>query len=169
MCSLWLQLDSSTIWLKEEYGQRAFFPDSRNTHFQFPDDISPVVSLVVEGSAQSRQTQSSTPIATPMPSTSSSGTTYRPIFSSSRKGQSLNLKVIQANLTRVSNGKVEFTHTGQTFIDLSESTANVHYITSVVQTKWGHDYVLVTSDGLRIEDSSGTQGMYNLLYKTYCF
>lgn len=124
---------------------------------------------MVEGSVQSRPAPSPTLIATPTPSTSSSGaTSYRPIFSASMKGQTLNLKVIQATLTRLSNGKVEFTHTGQTFIDLSEATANVHYIASVVQTKWGHDYVLVTTDGLRIEDGSGTQGMRDacLLHRT---
>ena len=35
-----------------------------------------------------------------------------------------------------------------------------HYISSVIKQKWGEDYVLVTSDCLELEDSSGTQGKY---------
>ena len=56
--------------------------------------------------------------------------------------------------------KTEFMPQAQTFVDVTESTANVNYITSTVQRKWGSQYVLVTSDGLQIEDGSGTQGMY---------
>ena len=117
-------------------------------------------TLVVEGSTSSQQP---IPIATPLAS-SSSTTTYRPIMSGARKGQSLNLKVIKANLEYRPNGKPEFSHTGQTFIDLCESTANVHYITNVIQRKWGEDYVLVTADGLRIDDSSGTQGTISVIF-----
>ena len=42
---------------------------------------------------------------------------------------------------------------------MTEGTANIHYITSVVQQKFGSEYTVVTGDGLRIEDSSGTQGL----------
>ena len=52
-----------------------------------------------------------------------------------------------------------FDKVGQAFIDVTESTANVLYITSVVQRKWGKGYKLVTGDGLTIDDSSGTQGI----------
>ena len=55
-------------------------------------------------------------------------------------------------------GKVEFSVAHQTFITISEPNANVNYIQSVVQQKWGREYILVTSDGLPIEDGSGTQG-----------
>ena len=37
------------------------------------------------------------------------------------------------------------------------------YITSVVQRRCGSDYVLVTADGLVIEDSSGTQGYVSVV------
>lgn len=47
---------------------------------------------------------------------------------------------------------------GQLFVDVNESTANASYIRSVVQTKWGSQYVIVTTDGQEIEDNSGTQG-----------
>ena len=40
-----------------------------------------------------------------------------------------------------------------------ESTATVPYLSSMIQEKWGKGYVLVTIDGLRLEDSDGTRGM----------
>ena len=60
----------------------------------------------------------------------------------------------------MASGKPEFTLQTQPFVDVTESTANVIYITSAIQSKWGSQYVLVTSDGLQIEDGSGTQGMH---------
>lgn len=72
--------------------------------------------------------------------------------------QTINVKVIQASMKRLSSGKCTFTHLSQTFVDVTESTANVNYIKNVVQKRWGYNYVLVTADGLEIEDSSGTQG-----------
>ena len=50
---------------------------------------------------------------------------------------------------------MEFMAQNQTFVDVTEATANLHYVSSAIQRKWGPEYVLVTSDGL---DSSGTQG-----------
>lgn len=61
-------------------------------------------------------------------------------------------------MKRLPNGKAEFSAENQIFISVSEGNANVHFIQNVVQQKWGRSYVLVTSDGLSIEDSSGTQG-----------
>ena len=44
------------------------------------------------------------------------------------------------------------------FAQLYESTATVPYILIVVAEKWGPGYVLVTDDGLKIEDSDRTRG-----------
>ncbi len=68
------------------------------------------------------------------------------------------VKIVQASFKRLPNGKPEFSQIGQVFINISETTANTHYLSSVIEKKWGADNVLVTSDGLRIEDSSGTPG-----------
>ena len=68
-------------------------------------------------------------------------------------------KVVQAHFTKMPWGKFDFTKIGQTFIDVHESTANVDYITSIVQRKWGQGHILVTGDGLPIEESSSTQGI----------
>ena len=57
---------------------------------------------------------------------------------------------------RPQGGKFEFHKLGQGFIDVNETTANVFYI-------GGPAYVLVTSDDLKLENSSGTQGKGLLL------
>ena len=44
-------------------------------------------------------------------------------------------------------------------IDISENTANVSHVTKEVQQRWGQGYVIVTSDGLELEDCEGTQGL----------
>ena len=54
---------------------------------------------------------------------------------------------------------MEFHHIGQFFVDITEATANVNYIVSVVQRKWGEDHTIVTADRLQLEDCSGTQGV----------
>ena len=69
----------------------------------------------------------------------------------------MNVKVVQAHVSKSATGKLEFHRLGQAFIDVNESTANVFHITDVIQNKCD-DYVLVTGDGLQVEDSSGTQG-----------
>ena len=97
---------------------------------------------------------STAPIATPGPSSSA----VRQLVPVSRKGNTINVKVTQATMKRLPNGKHEFTNTGQAFVDVTESTANVDYITNAIQRRWGSDYQLVTADGLQLEDSSGTQG-----------
>lgn len=160
-------MDVTSIWLKEEFGPKAFFPDPVTGSFQFSSDVGrSVLSFVVNGSNRP-MTQGhppNTPHSNPgqrhyvSPVITGSGFS-RPIFPSSAKSKtSVNIKVVQANVTKSQGGKFEFHKLGQTFIDVNESTANVFYITGVVEKKWGREYVLVTSDGLKIEDSSGTQG-----------
>ena len=65
---------------------------------------------------------------------------------------------MQSNISKLSFGKLDFEKLGQIFVEVNESTANVDFITAYIQRKWGYDYVLVTNDGLRVEDSAGTQG-----------
>ncbi len=167
------------MWLREEYGSHAFFPDTTNTRFDLPADVSrSAMSLVVEGSAVQGSSRAggihvATPGTTPgysgggnytTPGSSGPGGTYttpgyRPF---SKKGQTINVKVIQATMKRLPNGKYEFAHIGQTFVDVTESTANTNYVRNVVQKKWGSQYTIVSADGLEIDDSSGTQGLLNV-------
>ena len=73
------------MWLREDFGSRAFFPDPMNSKFELPDDIS--VSLVVEGSdpavpgTSSGSVHVTTPPIAPRPSTLS--------LSNSKKMQTL--------------------------------------------------------------------------------
>lgn len=161
-------MDVTSVWLKEEFGPKAFFPDPVTGTFQFSSDVGrSILSFVVNGS--NRQAQGpppNTPHSNPArhhyvsPVIAGSGFS-RPIFPNSAKSKtSVNIKVVQANVTKTPGGKFEFHKLGQTFIDVNESSANVFYITGVVEKKWGGEYVLVTSDGLKIEDSSGTQGTW---------
>lgn len=68
------------------------------------------------------------------------------------------MRVIQADLSFDDSKKPTFTKIGQVFIDVTEATANVAYVTSVIHQTFGSNYVLVTGDGLKINDSAGTQG-----------
>ena len=64
-----------------------------------------------------------------------------------------------SNLSRcLPSWKLELSPQYQTFVDVMEATANLHYVSSAVQRKWGQEYTLVTYDGLKVDDSSGTKG-----------
>jgi len=43
-------------------------------------------------------------------------------------------------------------------VDVTETNANVEYITREAQQRWGEQYVLVTADGLELENCEGTKG-----------
>lgn len=40
--------------------------------------------------------------------------------------------------------------TVQAFVDVTDNTANVNFILSMIQRKWGNEMVLVASDGLKL-------------------
>ena len=46
----------------------------------------------------------------------------------------------------------------QLYVCLTEATANVNYVLHTVQRRWGADQVLVTADGLKVDDCAGTEG-----------
>ena len=62
--------------------------------------------------------------------------------------------------------KPMFEKLGQVFVDVTETTANIAYITTVVQQKFGLDHMIVTGDGLKIDNSSGTQGKFSIFLLT---
>ena len=94
----------------------------------------------------------------------------RPIFTSasSKKGSgsSLNLKIIQATVPKTTlaaadgkpDAELTFLKTGQMFTQITDATATVPHLLYIIRDKWGPGYVLVTKDGLKIEDSDGTRG-----------
>ena len=84
------------------------------------------------------------------------------VISSQRRaanGGGYSLKVVQAWISCISAGCPQFQKLGQTFIVLSESTANIHHVTSAVKTEFGEEHVVITADDLEVWDSSGTQGI----------
>ena len=81
---------------------------------------------------------------------------YKPIGS--------NVKVVKAKMSKLHNGKVEFEKLEQTHVSLDDCTANVNTVTCAIQSKWGSEYVVVTGDGLEVDDSSDTQGTGTVPY-----
>ena len=83
------------------------------------------------------------------------------------KGQVMSVKVIKATMECLRTGKVEFLQEEQMHIDVSESNANVQFVTNEMQRRWGNNYVIVTTDGLELEDCEGTKGKLPLYYPNY--
>ena len=54
--------------------------------------------------------------------------------------------------------KPEFQCLSQLYTDITDTTANVDYILTIVPRRWGEDYTLVTNNGLELLDSPGTRG-----------
>jgi len=48
--------------------------------------------------------------------------------------------------------KIRFQELRQVFIELNDATANVEYIKSKARESWGSDYILMTQNGLTIDD-----------------
>lgn len=152
------QLDPASVWLQEEFGNRAYFPNTTGASFDLPSDIGLTApSLVVQGQANQASSVAHIPtIATPGPSTC--GPSSRPPFTARKSMPSVSVKVVQATMSRQASGKPSFNKLGQTYLDLTDATANVSYVKHMIRQRWGAEYTLVTLDGLELEDSSGTQG-----------
>ncbi len=90
----------------------------------------------------------------------------RPIFTSSKvtTKTSLNLKIVRATMITSAHGKPDFHVQGQVFTQLTDETANVPHLMSVITNEWGPGYALATKDGLTISDSDGTRGNFTKLY-----
>ena len=54
----------------------------------------------------------------------------------------------------------EFSQKAQMHLNVAESTANVNHILREVHQRWGEEYVIVTVDGLELEDCEGTKGKH---------
>ena len=164
------------MWLREEFtGGMAFFPDASNTSFDIPFDDSPA-TLLVEGQDVARHSTptgeatadalaSGDTVLSPQTGTlaarpgNAAGPSHAGTPAYRRPPPTCTVKVVKAKFRRLPGGKPEFTPVGQLFVDLTDSSANIDHVLAAVKRQWGHDQVVVTADGLRIEDSAGTQGM----------
>ncbi len=147
------------MWLKERGGQRAFFTDGGK--FAFTSEVPTLIyAFDVQGSLGSAS--SSAPASVPASASAISYPTTSPVLSTFRrpstaKNQSVNVKVIQAKMTKI-KGRPNFINISLEYVEVTEATANVASLSSTVQKKWGDDHVLVGADGLLLEESSATQG-----------
>ena len=112
-------------------------PDPQNERFILNDDVGVLITdLVATGSpVQTTSPVTSAPLR--MGSASSEPSTSGPQsqFSAMRKAQSTNVKIVQATVKRLTNGKLDFFPENQTFVVVTEATANLHYISSAIQRK----------------------------------
>ena len=172
------QVKADEAWLKDEIAGSAYLPQQDGT-FDLRD-LAPYTTLTVEGPsavpvsiAQSgpnvfhstsapSQTVSSTPMGSSLLGLPATSTVTPPSFRSvlaSRRLPSFSLKILKAMIRR-GRGKADFAPSSQTYIELVDTTANLEHIMGVIRNRWGSEYVLVTNDGLELEDSPATQGFY---------
>ena len=158
------QVDPSEVWLCDECDGTAYFP--QDGHFNLHGaNLSTFQLLIVEGpeigvqrTSHPRHPSSISVTSTPNP-TSLPPPTFRSV-TATRRGPSFSLKVVKASMQRQGRGKPEFQATSQTYVELTEATANIEHILGVICSRWGSEYTLVTNDGLEIEDSTATQCMH---------
>jgi len=83
---------------------------------------------------------------------------FRSVVSTKKQPEHL-VKIVKAKMTAATKrgGKPSFTFTGQTYLKLTETTANVANVCEEIQKQWGSEYTMVSTDGLEIEDCSATQ------------
>lgn len=158
------QVDPATVWLQDDVDDTAYFPSEEGTF----SNLQSSQGFYVEGPAISRSSGipgcssvslTSTP---PPPLPPSQFKSVVPVAkrSSPMNGNFVRVKVIKADMQW--NGKTNkpvFTPSHQTYVEVQESTANVDYIKNNIRRQWGDNYILVTNDGLELEDSSATQGL----------
>ena len=94
---------------------------------------------------------------------------YRaPLFAGNTKKNKAIAKVILAEGNKTDKGGTSFRELGQTYVNITEDTANVTYITSKVRETCGDERLeLFTSNGLKVNDTEGTRGKY-YLYGILC-
>ena len=65
-----------------------------------------------------------------------------------------NVRIVLAEIDRQASGKVNFIDKGQAYIPITESVANVNYILNEVKKEWQMNLVIVTNDGVPLQDDS---------------
>lgn len=98
------------------------------------------------------------------PSTSSAKIPF--VTSASRKGknaigtsdQKMPVKIIIADMKKTAKG-VSFNESTQTYISVTDETANVLYIKESIKAKLQRDVTLVSGNGLELEEEEGTRGI----------
>ena len=164
-----MQVNPSETWLRDDCDGAAFFPQENGNLNLGSLGVSAYATLVVEGPALSASTlprsntlpcQQSSVTVSSTPSTSSLPPPSFRSVTAPKRGANFSLKVVKATMCRQGKRKAEFQPISQTYLELVESTANLEHILGIIQKRWGTEYTLVTSDGLPLEDSPATQGLF---------
>ena len=163
-------MDPNEAWLRDEIDDTHYFPDE-NGQFNLQEEaISSFTTLIVEGPTISSTTATGTAPSTssrcttaggvhgPSSSLSSTSPTFRSVTAAHKKAY--NIKIIRASMISTTGRAANFKILGQTFLEIVDSTANLEYVEAIVQKRWGSEYVIVTNDGLKLEDSPATQGIH---------
>ena len=160
-----------SVWLKTEYTSLAVFPDDSGL---FVVTGAQCYSFLVEGaplqqvptapnrSGPSYASHGANAISLAVSNGSSSSVTPPAFKSVSAKGktpQASTIKVTKAAMIQSSAGKITFEKEGQLFVEVTEDTATVPYISAAVKREYGDGYILVTTDGLEILDRAATKGL----------
>ena len=157
------QLQPSTVWLRERYsGGMVFVPNDHGTSFDLPTEVDEIPAiLVVEGTPLSDPPSPANHQQQVIPPPAPAVERQQAIapFTCRKSQQQCNVKVERAEILGWSPaGKPDLHSLDQLFVTLKAASANVDHVVSAVQRKWGQDYILITANGLKVEDSSGTQG-----------
>ncbi|XP_068727311.1 uncharacterized protein [Montipora capricornis] len=160
--SIILQVNSETLYLKEQWGDLAVWP-LENGRFDFSDVLDGTVFDVMGECKEMNAPQNA--FAYTAAPTSSSGVTSsmkslfnRPfVKKGNSSSSSFGCKIILAEMKKTPKG-VTFSDKNQTFITVNEETANVTYILQKVKEKFGEGVLLVSGNGLPILDEEGTRG-----------
>ena len=158
----------STVWLREEIGHRAFFPEENGEFSEMEAMADELYSLFVEGDnspkpAHSLETSSAR--LSPSPSSKEIGSSQQQLSTGipKKSSKAVSVKIILADLRLGALKKPEFTPIDVAYCEITEETANAPYISSFVKQQYGDNYILTSSDGLEIKDFSGTRGNYSEL------
>lgn len=171
------------MWLRDVDDGSAFFSDSdgnfnlQSVGVQFFQELEVMGPPWVQSGGSSSASATSTPAQTSgqgrinlppispigLHAASSSAAESRTGVKSQRKDSSYSLRVTKAELASgwqagKSRSNLVFNQICHMYLDINESSANVTLIKAAIQRKWGHQYTLVTGDGVELEDSSGTEG-----------
>ena len=133
----------------------------------------------MEGPTNTGRAMSSVPPSTPRATSQSINSTFLPAHGSSsnaalapgnappyfcsmvaaKKPPVHLVKMMKARMTAAkrNGGKPTFAFTGQTYLELTETTATVAHVCEQVQKQWGTEYTVVSNKGMEIEDCLATQ------------
>lgn len=115
----------------------------------------------VTSSTQSMVYSSPNAVSLAVSGGSSQSVSY-PVFKSvAGKGKNTvtTVKITKATMRQTPSGKVLFEKEGQIFIEVTEDTATVLYLSAAAKREYGESFILVTSDGLEILDRAATKGL----------